>query len=77
MKAVDEKVRAGVHELVDAVLDARAKGVEIHVDLYGEFMSACLFENVAIVDRVEFVRLVPSKFFDTAIKRVKGWAENA
>ena len=77
MKAVDEKVRAGVHELVDAVLDAKAKGVKIHVNLSCDFFSAYLFEGTEIVDQVELAQLAPIKLFNTTVKRVKGWVENA
>lgn len=75
--AVDEKVRAGVHELVDAVLDANAKGAHINLYLSEGYMSACLFEGTEIVDRAELAKLAPTKLFNTTVKRVKGWVENA
>ena len=74
---VSEKVRVGVHELVDAVLDAKAKGVNISVHLGDGYISACLFEGMEIVDRAELAELAPTKLFNTTVKRVKGWVENA
>ena len=79
MKAVDEKVRAGVHELVDAILDAKTKGIDINLYLSSNFVSAFLFEGeeCEIIDKTESIQLVSTKLFNTTIKRVKGWVENA